>query len=117
MNPVLIFKAIRDLNATIEQANRLAGPDRRYSLAFTNRSFWFMAVAALAQLLAAAGIGFPLPIDVTAETAYAVVTVALMAWAGIERIRGKTRAIWNRKQGGDALTEALQRAISDPKSP
>ncbi|MGP9804012.1 hypothetical protein [Paracoccus sp. NSM] len=115
MNPVLIFKAIRDLNATIEQANRLAGPDRRYSLAVSNRSFWFMAVAALAQLLAALGLGFPLPIDVTAETAYAVVTVALMLWAGIERVRGKTRAIWNRKQGADALTEALRAAVGDEK--
>ena len=39
MNPLLIFKTVRDLSALIEEANRLAGPDKRWSLAFTNRSF------------------------------------------------------------------------------
>lgn len=106
MNPLILFKTLRDLSALIEQANRLAGPDKRWSLAFTNRSFIVACVAFVAAAALIIGLPFPIPIDVTAETVYAVITVAGLLWAGIERMLGKTRAIWNRKQAVEALTEA-----------
>lgn len=62
------------------------------------------------------GLPFPMPIEVTAETVYAVITVAGLLWAGIERMLGNTRAVWNKKQAveaiieADALTAALNRA-------
>ena len=106
MNPLMLFKTLRDLSALIEQANRLAGPDKRWSLAFTNRSFIVACVAFVAAAALMIGLPFPMPIDVTAETVYAVITVAGLLWAGVERMLGKTRAIWNRKQAVEALTEA-----------
>ncbi|TNB86379.1 hypothetical protein FHD68_18385 [Paracoccus marcusii] len=105
----MLFKTLRDLSALIEQANRLAGPDKRWSLAFTNRSFIVACVACVAFVAAAAlmiGLPFPMPIDVTAETVYAVITVAGLLWAGIERMLGKTRAVWNKKQAAEAVVEA-----------
>ncbi|WP_408591969.1 hypothetical protein ACIPCF_07610 [Paracoccus marcusii] len=106
MNPLMIFKTLRDLSALIEQANRLAGPDKRWSLAFTNRSFIVACVAFVAAAALMFGLPFPMPIDVTAETVYAVITVAGLLWAGIERIIGKTRAVWNKKQAVEAVVEA-----------
>lgn len=106
MNPLMIFKALRDLSALIEHANRLAGPDRRWSLAFTNRSFLVACVAFAAGLALLIGLPFPLPVDVTSETIYAAITVGGLAWAGIERIMGKTRAVWSRKQAAEAVQEA-----------
>ena len=106
MNPLMIFKALRDLSALIEQANRLAGSDKRWSLAFTNRSFIVACVAFVAAAALMIGLPFPMPVDVMAETVYAVITVAGLVWAGVERMLGKTRAIWNRKQAVEALTEA-----------
>ena len=106
MNPLMIFKTLRDLSALIEQANRLAGPDKRWSLAFTNRSFIVACVAFIAAAALMIGLPFPVPIDVTAETVYAVITVAGLLWAGIERMLGKTRAVWNKKQAVEAMIEA-----------
>jgi hypothetical protein len=106
MNPLMLFKTLRDLSALIEQANRLAGPDKRWSLAFTNRSFIVACVAFVAAAALMLGLPFPVPIDVTAETVYAVITVAGLLWAGIERMLGKTRAIWNKKQTVEAVVEA-----------
>lgn len=106
MNPLIIFKTLRDLSALIEQANRLAGPDKRWSLAFTNRSFIVACVAFVAAAALMFGLPFPMPIDVTAETVYAVITVAGLLWAGIERMLGKTRAVWNKKQAVEAVVEA-----------
>ena len=106
MNPLMLLKTLRDLSALIEQANRLAGPDKRWSLAFTNRSFIVACVAFVAAAALMLGLPFPMPIDVTAETVYAVITVAGLLWAGIERMLGKTRAIWNKKQAAEAFTEA-----------
>jgi hypothetical protein len=106
MNLLMLFKTLRDLSALIEQANRLAGPDKRWSLAFTNRSFIVACVAFVAAAALMIGLPFPMPIDVTAETVYAVITVAGLLWAGMERLLGKTRAVWNRKQAVEALTEA-----------
>ena len=116
MNPLMLFKTLRDLSALIEQANRLAGPDKRWSLAFTNRSFIVACVAFVAAGALMLGLPFPVPIDVTAETVYAVITVAGLLWAGLERLLGKTRAVWNKKQAveavveADALTAALNKA-------
>lgn len=106
MNPLMLFKALRDLSALIEQANRLAGPDKRWSLAFTNRSFIVACVAFVAAAALMFGLPFPMPIDVTAETVYAVITVVGLLWAGIERMLGKTRAVWNKKQAVEAVVEA-----------
>lgn len=115
MNPIAIFKTVRDLNDLIQQANRLAGPDKRWSLAYQNRSFVLACVAVLAQIALAVGVPLPVPVDVTAETVWAIITVGALVWAGLERIWGKTRAVFNRKQAveaiqeADALTEALNR--------
>lgn len=106
MNPLMLFKTLRDLSALIEQANLLAGPDKRWSLAFTNRSFIVACVAFVAAVALMLGLPFPVPIDVTAETVYAVVTVAGLLWAGTERMLGKTRAVWNRRQAVEAIIEA-----------
>lgn len=106
MNPLMLFKTLRDLSTLIEQANRLAGPDKRWSLAFTNRSFIVACVAFVAAAALMLGLPFPMPIDVTAETVYAVITVAGLLWAGIERVLGKTRAVWNKKQAVEAVVEA-----------
>lgn len=113
INPLMLFKPLRDLSALIEQANRLARPDKRWSLAFTNRSFIVACVAFVAAAALMIGLPFPMPIDVTAETVYAVITVAGLLWAGIERMLSKTRAVWNKKQAAkvvEALTAALNRA-------
>ncbi|WP_090737759.1 hypothetical protein [Paracoccus homiensis] len=116
MNPLYIFKTLRDLNALIQQANALAGPDKRWSLAFTNRSFVLAVVGFLATTALMIGLPFPLPIDVTAETVYAILSLGALAWAGIERVTGKTRAIWTPRQAkdavqeADALSEALRKA-------
>lgn len=106
MNPLLIFKTVRDLSALIEEANRLAGPDKRWSLAFTNRSFIAQVIATLAVIAIAVGMPLPVPVDVASETVFAFITVGALAWAGIERLLGKTRAIWNRRQAVEAVTEA-----------
>ena len=70
-------------------SNRLAGPDKRWSLAFTNRSFIVACVAFVAAAALMIGLPFPMPIDVTAETVYAIITVAGLLWAGIERMLGQ----------------------------
>ena len=116
MNPLFIFKAVRDLSALIEEANRLAGPGKRWSLAFSNRSFIAACVAFAAGVALMIGLPFPLPVDVTAETVYGFITVGGLAWAGIERLTGRTRAIFNRLQAveavqeADALSKALDKA-------
>ena len=115
MNPLMIFKTVRDLNDLIQQANSLAGPGKRWSLAYKNRSFVLACVAVVAQIALAVGVPLPLPVDVTAETIWAIITVGALVWAALERLLGKTRAIWSRKQAveavqeADALTEALNR--------
>lgn len=106
MNPLIIFKALRDISALIERANALAGPDKRWSLVYGNRSFVLSVVGVLAALAVAFGLPFPLPVDVTGDTVYALITVGAFIWAGIERIMGKTRAVWSRKQAVQAITEA-----------
>ena len=106
MNPFLIFKAIRDLSALIEEANRLAGSERRWSLVYTNRSFIAAVLAFVAGVALMVGLPFPLPLDVTAETVYALITVGGLVWAGVERVMGRTRAVWNRTQAKEAVVEA-----------
>lgn len=106
MNPLMIFKTLRDLSGLIEEANRLAGPGKRWSLAVTNRSFVLAVIATLAQVALAFGFPLPIPVDVAAETVYAIITVGALAWAGIERLMGKTRAVWNKKQAVEAVAEA-----------
>lgn len=106
MNPFLIFKALRDLSGLIEHANRLAGPERRWSLVYTNRSFIAATLAFLAGVALMVGLPFPLPVDVASETIYATITVGGMLWAAGERLMGKTRAVWSKKQAAEAVQEA-----------
>lgn len=115
MNPLLFFKTIRDLNALIQHANELAGPDKRWSLAFTNRSFIAGVIAFLATVALMIGVPLPVPVDLATETVYALIAVAGLLWAVAERIMGKTRAIWNRKQASEAVVEAdaLTKALRD----
>lgn len=123
MNPLLIFKTIRDLNGLVQQANALAGAEKRWSLAYKNRSFVLACVAVVAQIALAVGVPLPVPVDVTAETIWAIISVGSILWAGLERAYGKTRAIFNRRQAvqavqeADALTTALQGAGLDARKP
>ncbi len=116
MSPFKLISAVRDLSRLIEEANRLAGPEKRWSLALTNRSFLASCIAFVAALALMFGLPFPVPVDVATETLFAFITVGGLAWAGVERLFGKTRGVWNRKQAvkaiqeADALTTALQGA-------
>ncbi|WP_103173795.1 hypothetical protein [Paracoccus sp. SY] len=109
MNPLLIFKIIRDLAMLIEAANKAAG-GKHWSVAFFNRSFVALAIATLASIALALGLQLPIPVDVATENVLAIITVGGIAWAGVERIMGKTKVVWNRQQANDALSEALAKA-------
>lgn len=50
MNLLILFRTLRDLSALIEQANHMAGPCKRWSLAFTNRFFIVSCVYASLRL-------------------------------------------------------------------
>lgn len=117
MNPLLILRHVRELSSLIERYNALVGPDRKLSLAFTNRSFILACVAWLAGIALLVGLPLPLPVDVAGETVYAVLIVGGFVWAGLERAFGKTLAVFNRKQVEDRLTDELQKAGLDARVP
>lgn len=119
MNPLLIFKLLRDLSALIEEANRLAGPGKRWTLAITNRSFIAACIAFVAGVALMVGVPFPLPVDLATDTAYALIVIGGMVWAAAERWLGKSRAIWNRKQAAEAVQEAdaLKAALGKAGAP
>lgn len=110
MNPLLILRHVRELSSLIERYNALTGPERKLSLALTNRSFIVACVAWVAGVALLVGLPFPLPVDVASETVYALVMVGGLGWSAVERIRGKTLAVFNRRQVEDRLTDELRKA-------
>lgn len=119
MNPILILRHVRELSSLFERYNALVGPDRKLSLASTNRSFILACVAWLAGIALLVGfpMPLPLPIDAAGETVYAVLMVGALLWSWLERLFGKTLAVSNRKQVEDRLTDELQKSGLDARVP
>lgn len=114
-----MFRIIREISTTVRMANEIAaqaGDGPRWSLFLTNRSFIAQVVATAFALAGIFGIFLPFGADEAIEIILIVGFIAAQVWALIERIRGKTRAVWNRRQAGeaaqeaDALSRALERA-------
>ena len=101
------IKKIKDL---VDEANRLTSGGKHWSVALFNRSFVLQAVATIAAALAIFGVPVPGGADIWGEALWAGIAAASQIWALIERLRGKTRAVWNTKQAEDALAEALAKA-------
>ena len=121
MNPFAIFKALRDLSRLVDHLNEVATTptgEKRWSLAYTNRSTIAYTLAVLLGIAAAFGVPIPLNLnaDMLAEHIYVGLSALMALWGLLERMNGVTRAIWNRTQGekakeeADALDEALRRA-------
>lgn len=109
-----MLDAIRKIKSLVAEANRLTDGGKHWSVAFFNRSFVLQVVATAAALLAVFGVPLPGGPDVWAEFWGEAIWGAIFAiaqlWALIERLRGKTKAVWNTKQASDALAEALGKA-------
>lgn len=114
-----MFRIIREISATVSMANQIAaqaGDGPRWSLFLTNRSFIAQVVATVFALAGLFGIFLPIGADEVVEIIALVGFIAAQVWALVERIRGKTKAVWNRRQAGevaqeaDALSKALRQA-------
>lgn len=107
-----MLKMLRDVRALVAEANKIAAQDPgdapRWSLFLTNRSFILLAVAV--ALNVAQFFGVPLPDFVgpnIADQIVALVTALLTLWAFIERVLGKTRVVWSKRQAKKAVEEAV----------
>lgn len=110
MNPFALFRALRTLPLIIQQANKLArgeGEVPRWSNAYTNRSFWLMVIAFAIQIAEAFGYSLPFTAEMASEHIVNVITAVLVLWAFLERLLGKTRALWTTRQAKKALQEAI----------
>ncbi|MDO5658277.1 MAG: hypothetical protein Q4G36_08145 [Paracoccus sp. (in: a-proteobacteria)] len=114
-----MFNVIRQINQLVTQANRIAGQageGPRWSLFLTNRSFIAQVIATLAGILLLAGIVLPGSPELWAEGIVGIVFVLGQLWAFAERLMGRTRVVWSKRQAheaveeADALTEALRDA-------
>lgn len=114
-----MFRLIKDINALVVMANTIAaqssdGP--RWTLFLTNRSFLALALGVLSGVLLLFGIVIPGSPDQWIEIIAAIGVIGGPIWALLERIYGRTRVVWNRKQAeaavveADALTVALRKA-------
>ena len=118
MNPFAVFQAVRQMADCINELNRItlqSDGTRRWSLAYTNRSTIAMVLSMGALVLSLVGFPFPIPVDLAADHIYTLISAAGILYAGLERLRGKTRALWNPSQVQKAVqeTDALAAAISD----
>lgn len=117
-----MFALFKQINSLVVEANHLAraptGGKPRWSVFFTTRSFVALTLAVLINVLQLAG--FPVPDFLgqqLADTVVFVVTGLLGLWALLERLFGKTRIVWSRRQAeaavqeADALSVALQNAV------
>lgn len=111
---------IKQLQAIIAMANAIkeqAGASGKgYSFYLTNRSF--IALVFAFALNVAVAVGLPVPAfisqlnaDVFAGYMEEGVTALLLAYSGIERLMGKTRAVFNMTQAKKAIEEAASEAI------
>lgn len=110
-----MFRIIREINETIKLANQIAdqgGDGPRWSLYFTNRSFVAQVVALLFAVLGTFGIFLPIEAGDLVQLVGAVGLIAGFAWSFVERIRGKTRTIWNTSQADKAVEEAIAVAVA-----
>lgn len=128
-----MFRIIREIRATVEMANQIAaagGDGPRWTLFLTNRSFIAQVIATLFAALGLFGVFLPVDANTAIEVIAAVGFLAAQGWALVERVSGKTRAVWNRDQAtkaveeaaalsttGDALTDALNKAIGGGAKP
>lgn len=111
-----MFRIVREISTTVRMANEIAaqaGDGPRWSLFLTNRSFIAQVVATVFALAGIFGIFLPFGAEEVVEIIALVGFIASQAWALVERIRGKTKAVWNRRQAGEAAQEAdaLSRAL------
>ena len=105
-----MFYTIRQIKELVDQANYLSENGRNWSVALFNRSFILQVVATLAALAGVFGLPIPGGHEVWGEAIWAAIFAGSQVWALIERLRGKTQAVWNTKQAEDALTKALAEA-------
>lgn len=104
-----MFRIIREINETIKMANAIAaagGDGPRWSLFLTNRSFIAQVIATAFALLGLFGVFLPVDAETVVEVIGAVGFLAAQGWALVERLRGKTRAVWNKTQADKAVDEA-----------
>ena len=111
----MMIRLYRDLRALVALANTIAaqnpGDAPRWSLFVTNRSFLALVVAVALNIAAVVGIPLAgwlagIAPEVVADHAVEIATLLLTIWAAAERLAGKTRVIWNRKQAAKAVEEA-----------
>ena len=105
-----MFNTIRQIKALIDEANRLTSGGDNWSLALTNRSFILQVISTVAATIAIFGIALPGGADLWGEAIWGAIFAIAQIWALIERLRGKTKAVWNTRQASDALAEALGKA-------
>lgn len=113
-----MFRIIREISATVKMANDIAaqaGDGPRWTLFLTNRSFIAQVVALIFALLAIFGVFLPVDAADFTEIIGVLGYVAAQVWSLWERMRGKTRAVWNKGQARKAVEEAdaLSKALRD----
>lgn len=114
-----IVGIIREINYLISLANTIraenVGEKDAWSFAFTNRSFlvpFFGAVLSICVMIdapfMAPVVGFLESVgpEALSDNLVLVITLLTASWGGLERMLGKTRAIWNMTQAKKALVEA-----------
>lgn len=137
-----IFALLKDVGQMVQLANREAArydieaerilsqgktPPPRWSFFLTNRSFlvpvltmgfnillvlglgpWFSAFFSLVPGLDASTLA-----QLTTDQIVLITTLLAGGWSMLERVRGKTKVIWNRRQARAALDEANSVAQND----
>lgn len=115
-----MLKLYRDIRALVAAANSIAANSPsdapRWSIFLTNRSFLTILFAVVLNALALIGVPFigwfeGVAPEILAGRVVEFVTALLILWAGIERIIGKTRVIWTKRQAKKAVEEAI--AVAD----
>lgn len=91
------------------------GRGPRWTLFLTNRSFIAQVVALIFALLEIFGVFLPIDAADMAEIIGLAGYLVAQGWSVWERLRGKTRGIWNGDQARKALEEAdaLSKALRD----
>jgi|GEM_PF-5863027 len=117
-----MFRIIRELSRTVAMANQIAaqtGDGPRWTLFLTNRSFLAQVIATLFALAGLFGILLPIDAGDVLEIVSALGFLAAQGWALVERVRGKTRAVWSRDQAAKAIEEAdaLSQALKQAGAP
>lgn len=114
-----IYKLYKELTSLVKIANSVAdqqtGDGPKWSFFLTNRSFLVPAIGIVINILLLAQMPFLSPIlaylqafspQLVAEHMVIVVTAVTFLWSLVERLMGKTRVVWNKKQCVNAVCEA-----------